>query len=129
MLNLLTKSSFEISLLFKFQYASILLILWSVNKPCYNDSLCLHEYTKMIGLKRKRQKSSKKVEMISTFQQNRHFRKMSVNKTFTHVQEQKKAMSQGHSAYIPSSVKSPLNVRLQVSTMKLKELDLVLESM
>ena len=25
-----------------------------MNKPCYNDSLCLHEYSKMIGLKRKR---------------------------------------------------------------------------
>ena len=33
---------------------------------------------------------SEKVEMISTFQRNRHFRKVSVNKTFTHVQEQKK---------------------------------------
>ena len=31
--------------------------------------------------------------MISTFQRNRHFRKVSVNKTFTHVQDQKKAMS------------------------------------
>ena len=29
--------------------------------------------------------------MISLFQQNRHFRKVSVNKTFTHVQEQKKS--------------------------------------
>ena len=28
--------------------------------------------------------------MISTFQRNRHFRKVLVNKTFTHVQEQKK---------------------------------------
>ena len=46
-----------------------------------------------------------KVEMI-TFQRNRHFRKVSVNKTFTHVQEQKKAMSPRHSTYIPSSVKS-----------------------
>ena len=50
---------------------------------------------------------SGKVEMISTFQQNRHFRKVSVNKTFTHVQEQKKAMSPRHSAYIPSSAKLP----------------------
>ena len=51
---------------------------------------------------------SEKVEMISTFQQNRHFRKVSVNKTFTHVQEQKKEMSPWHSACIPSSVKLPL---------------------
>ena len=34
---------------------------------------------------------SGKVEMISTFKWNRHFRKvLVVNKTFTHVQEQKK---------------------------------------
>ena len=25
----------------------------TLNKPCYNDSLCLHESSKMIGLKRK----------------------------------------------------------------------------
>ena len=50
---------------------------------------------------------SEKVELISTFQRNQHFRKVSVNKTFTHVQEQNKAMSPPHSAYIPSGVKSP----------------------
>ena len=33
---------------------------------------------------------SGKVEMISTFQRNRHFRKVLVNITYTHVQEQKK---------------------------------------
>ena len=33
---------------------------------------------------------SGKVEMISTFKRNRHFRKVLVNKTFAHVQEQKK---------------------------------------
>ena len=48
-----------------------------------------------------------KVEMISTFQRNQRFRKMLVNKTFTRVQEQKKAMSPRHSTSIPSSVKSP----------------------
>ena len=52
---------------------------------------------------------SGKVEMISTFQRNRQLKKVSVNKTFTHVQEQK-AMSPRHSAYIPSSVKSPLRL-------------------
>ena len=41
---------------------------------------------------------SGKVEMISTFQRNRHFRKVSVNKTFMYVQEQTKAMSQRHLA-------------------------------
>ena len=53
MLNLSTKSSSDISLLFKLKYAAISLILWTVNKPCYKDSLW-HEYTKMIGSKRKR---------------------------------------------------------------------------
>ena len=53
MLNLLTKNFFDISLLFKLKYAAVSLILWTVNKPCYNDSLCLHEYTKTTGLKRK----------------------------------------------------------------------------
>ena len=33
---------------------------------------------------------SGKVEMISTFKRNQHFRKLLVNKTFMHVQEQKK---------------------------------------
>ena len=55
---------------------------------------------------------SGKVEMISIFQRNRHFKKASVKKTFTHVQEQEKAMSPRHSAYIPSSVKSPLTILL-----------------
>ena len=86
MLNLLTKRFFDISLLFKLKYAAISLMLWTVNKSCCNDSLCLYEYTKMIGFKKKRH--SRKI--ISTFQRNRHFRKVSVNKTFTHVQEQKK---------------------------------------
>ena len=35
--------------------------------------------------------------MISTFQRNQHFRKVSVNKTFTHVQVKKKTMKRcGH---------------------------------
>ena len=50
---------------------------------------------------------SGKMEMISTFERNRHFRKVSVKETFTHVQEQKKAMSPRQSANIPPSVKSP----------------------
>ena len=49
-----------------------------------------------------------KVEMIPSFQRNRHFSKVLVNKTFTHVQGQRKTMSPRHSAYIPPSVKSPL---------------------
>ena len=56
---------------------------------------------------------SEKVEMTSTFQRNRHFKKVPVNKIFTHVQVQKKkAMSRRHSLYIPSSVKSPLGRKL-----------------
>ena len=50
---------------------------------------------------------SGKVEMISTFQRNGHFRKVLVNKTFTHAKSKKKAMPSRHSAYILSSVKSP----------------------
>ena len=54
----------------------------------------------MSGLKRKRHLfGAGKVEMISTFQRNQHFRKVSVNKTFTYVQEQTKAMSQRHLAF------------------------------
>ena len=59
---------------------------------------------------------SGKVEVISTFKRNRHFRKVLVNKIFTHVQEQKKAMSPRHSAYIPPSVKSPLGSQMSPST-------------
>ena len=62
-LNLLTKSSFDISLLLKLKYAVISLILWTMNKLCYSDSLCLHEYTN----ERKRKKAtfgrSEKVEI------------------------------------------------------------------
>ena len=50
---------------------------------------------------------SEKVQMIPTSQRNRYFRKGLVNITCTHVQEQKKAMLQRHSACIPSNVKSP----------------------
>ena len=48
--------------------------------------------------------------MISTFQRNRHFRKVSVNKTFTHVQVKKnnETMWSRHSVYIPSGVETPL---------------------
>ena len=46
--------------------------------------------------------------MITTFKRNRHFRKVLVNKIFTYVREQEKAMSPRHSAYISPSVKSPL---------------------
>ena len=49
--------------------------------------------------------------MISTFKRNRHFRKVFISKTFTHVQEQKKAMSLRHSTYISSTVKSPLELQ------------------
>ena len=41
-------------MLFKLNMQPILFILWTVNKAYYGDSLCLHEYTKMVGFKRKR---------------------------------------------------------------------------
>ena len=43
--------------------------------------------------------------MISTFKRNQHFRKVLVNKAFTHAQEQKKAMPLRHSACILFSVR------------------------
>ena len=55
--------------------------------------------------------------MISAFQRKRHSGKCQVNKTFTHKQEQKKAMSPRHSAYIPSSVKLPLITALQFAVL------------
>ena len=51
-----TKSPFDISLFSKLKHAAILLLNYIVNceKQYYTDSLCLNEYTKTIGLKRKR---------------------------------------------------------------------------
>ena len=48
---------------------------------------------------------SRNVEMISTFQWNQHFRKVLVNKTFTHLQEQQGDVTR-QSAHIVSNVKS-----------------------
>ena len=48
-----------------------------------------------------------KVEMIYIFQWNRLFRKVSVNKTFTHVQEQKK-LDVAATFLLHSNVKSTL---------------------
>ena len=51
---------------FKLKYAAISLILWTVNKPCYNDPLSFHKYTKIIGLKRKRHLfGAKKLNLFS----------------------------------------------------------------
>ena len=85
-----------------------------MNKPCYNDSFCLHEYSKMIGLKRKRHLFG--VEKLKWFLLLRRIDILAkcfridilAKNTFAYVQEQKKAMSPQYSAYIPSSVKSPL---------------------
>ena len=90
MLNLLTKSFFDTSLLFKLKYAVILLILWTVNKSGYNDSLCLCEYTKMIDLKKSDICSERKSSNDFYFSAELTFRKVSVNKTVRHVQEQKR---------------------------------------
>ena len=46
------------------------------------------------------------VEIISTFKPNRHFRSVSKQNFYANARA-KKAMSPRHSAYIPSSVKSP----------------------
>ena len=78
-LNLLTKSSFDILLLFKFKCSAICFILWTVNKRCYNDSLCLHEYANMISLERKGHLlRGKKLKWFLVFDRNRHFSKISV---------------------------------------------------
>ena len=74
----------------------------------------------MIGLKRKYTFVRSKIyEMASTFQRSQRFRKVTVNKTFKHVQEQKNVMSPQHSAYIPSSVtqwEDPYLLLLEIST-------------
>ena len=98
MLNLLTKSSFDISLLLKLKYEAISPVLWIVNKSCYNESLCLHEYTKMIGLKNLNDFyfSAESIFQESVGKQN-----------FYACERAKKAMSPRRFAYIPPSAKSP----------------------
>ena len=76
-----------------------------MKKPCYNDSLSLHEYTKIIGLKRKRHLFGANdfyfsVEMT--------FQEIVSKQNFCVCATAEKAMSPGHSAYIPSGVKSSL---------------------
>ena len=106
MLHLLTKRFFDISLLFKLKYAAISLMLWTVNKSCYNDSLCLHEYTKMIGFKKKR--NSRKSRNNFCFSAESTFQESVSKQNFYACARAKKAMLLPHSAYIPSSVKTPL---------------------
>ena len=65
--------------------------------------------------------------MISTFQRNRHFRKVSVNKTFTHEPESKKVMSPRRSAYTPFSVKSPLTQRENYGIDKIIDINKFIE--
>ena len=80
-----------------------------MNKPCYNDSLCLHKYTKMIGLKRK--PHFFRVEKLKWFLAAESTFQESVNKqNFYACARAKKATSSRHSAYISSSVKSPLDI-------------------
>ena len=77
-----------------------------MNKPCYNDSLCLHECTKMIGLKRKRQFfEAKKLKWFLLFS-GIIFQESVSKQNLYACARAKKAMSLRHSAYIPSSVKS-----------------------
>ena len=42
-ISLLWLSNIMLNLLLKLKQAAISLKLWTVNKPCYNDSFCLHE--------------------------------------------------------------------------------------
>ena len=88
MLNLSTKSSSDISLLFKLKYAAISLILWTVNSHVIRTNFVYMNTQKWL-VQKESDIRSEKVEMISTFQWNRHFRKIPVNKTFTHLQKQK----------------------------------------
>ena len=114
----LTKSSCNILLLFKLKYAAILLLSFIVDcESAMLQWLILFTWIhKSDWLKKKATFArSGKVEMISTFQWHWHFRKASVNKTFTHVQEEKRAMSPRHSTCIPSSVKSPLWWKFSIS--------------
>ena len=68
MLNLLTESFFDISLLFKLKYGNISLILWTVNKSCYETHVMFTQIHKIDWFKKKVTfVCSEKVEMISTF--------------------------------------------------------------
>ena len=79
------------------------MFIWAVNKPCYNDSLCLNEYSKMICLKRKRHlfRAGFYFSAESTFQE------IVSKQNFYACARAKRSMSPRHSAYILSSVKSP----------------------
>ena len=79
MLNLLTKSNFTFKLYCGLWISYV--IMW----------LTLFTWILKNGWFKKKTTFVRKgkVEMISTFQRNRHLRKVSVSKTFTHVQEQK----------------------------------------
>ena len=68
MLNLLTKSFFDISLLFKLKYGNISLILWTVNKSCYETHVMFTRIHKIDWFKKKVTFVwSKKVGTIFTF--------------------------------------------------------------
>ena len=68
MLNLLTKSFFDISLLFKLKYGNISLILWTVNQSCYETHVMFTQIHRIDWFKKKVTfVCSEKVEMISTF--------------------------------------------------------------
>ena len=50
-----------------------------MNKPCYNGSHCLHEYSKMIGLKRKRRLCRAKQTDKADFKQVKQISKVREN--------------------------------------------------
>ena len=78
-------------------------VLWAVNKSCYNGSLCLNEYSKMICLKRKRHLFG----AVFYFSAESTFQEIVSKQNFYACARAKKSDVPTTFAYIPSSVKSP----------------------
>ena len=102
MSHLLTKSSFDISCYSNWSTQPFHLYcgLW-ISHVTTTHSLSINTQNNWF----KKKATFARSEKVESFQRNRHFRKVSVNKTFTHVQEEKKAISPRHSTYILPSVK------------------------
>ena len=78
-----------------------------MNKPCYYDSFCLLEYTKMIGLKREQHLSgTKKLKWFLLLSGIDISGKVSKQNLYV-CAKKKKAMLPRDSAYILSNVKLP----------------------
>ena len=84
------------------------IILRPVNKSCYNDSFCLQEYTKTIGLKRKRHLfGAEKLKWFLLFSGIEISGKYLSAKLLRMCKSKKKSDIVATFRYIPSSVKSP----------------------